>query len=256
MNLTVKLTPANIDSTPISDYNKSIDLWSIPDGPVPVAPKLDSVTVGGVDMPTDKRDIVYNYVEGSLSTVPEITAYSAVHSVAVERSSSLSEPSYITVTDANDPTNKYTYRVHMNPLKKPVEFEGLTSIPIVAVEASDEPQPENNSLNVIDGDLGTRWSAEGPGRTITVDVGKVMTLDKVAIAFYDGTLRTTNITIQISKDGYEFEDVFKGKSSGKTDNHEFYDLFGKEARYVRLLCDGASTSTWNSITEIVVTQNK
>ena len=256
MNLTVKLTPGNIDATPISDYDKSVDLWTVPDGPIPAAPKLDTVKVGGVDMSVDNRDIVYNYVEGSLSTVPDIEAYSSKHKVEITKSDSISEASLIKVIDANDSTNVYTYRVIFNELKKPVEFDGLTSIPIVAVEASAEPQEENRAINVIDGNLSTRWSAEGPGQTITVDIGKITTMDKLAVAFYDGHLRTTNITILVSKDNMEYEEVFRGASKGGTKEHEFFELSGKEARYVKLICDGASNSTWNSINEIVVTQIK
>ncbi|MBQ4528291.1 MAG: discoidin domain-containing protein [Clostridia bacterium] len=256
VNTTVKLTPFDINSTDVTDYDKSIDEWYVPDGAIPEKPVLDSVKVNGVDMTVETENIVYNYVEGSLGQVPEIVGISDKHLVEVQKASSLYEPSKIIVTDKNDMSNKNVYNIYFNMLKKPKEFEGMNSVPVVKVEASSEPQPENGALNVIDTSLDTRWSAEGAGQTITLDIGEIKVLDKVALSMYLGNSRTTKITIQVSKDGYEFEDVFKGETSGTTNDFEFYDLKHKDARYVRFVCDGASNSTWNSISEIVIIQNK
>lgn len=127
----------------------------------------------------------------------------------------------------------------------------IESYEVVGVTASEEPQDENPAINVIDGDFGTRWSAENV-QNIVLDLGEVKTVGMVGVAVMNGTTRTTDYDISLSADGVEYTKLYEGGSSGTTDFLEVYDMKKTEARYVKLDCYGNSQGSWNSITEITV----
>ena len=112
-------------------------------------------------------------------------------------------------------------------------------------------QSGNPATNVTDGDYATRWSQEGYGQWIQADLGQVQRITAVDIAFYKGDTRVNYFDVMTSTDGETWDEVLGQQvSSGLTTELERYRLpDGVEARYVRLYCHGASTSTWNSITE-------
>ena len=140
------------------------------------------------------------------------------------------------------------------------QFDGMTSIPVYGVVASAEPQAANVASMAIDNDMETRWSAEGVGQYIILDLSKVQEIDNVAIAFYVGDTRKTRLNISISEDGISYEQLYSGLSSGTSTDYEFFSLSEtRKARYVKIGCDGntsASIGGWNSISEIVVTRNR
>ena len=69
----------------------------------------------------------------------------------MRKGTSLSENAFIVVTDKENSYNVTTYNVVFNAIPIPKQFESMTSIPIVSVEASDEPQEANRARNVIEG---------------------------------------------------------------------------------------------------------
>jgi hypothetical protein len=76
----------------------------------------------------------------------------------------------------------------------------------------------------------------------------------VKVAVYEGTSRVQTFDIQTSFDGTNFTTVAAGlKSSGTTLALENYNLPANTVpRFVRLLCHGNSTGTWNSLTEVQI----
>ena len=54
----------------------------------------------------------------------------------------------------------------------------------------------------------------------------------------------------MSLDNINFETIYQGESSGKSDQLENYDFSVKKARYVRLEFNGNSKSKWNSVLEV------
>ncbi len=75
----------------------------------------------------------------------------------------------------------------------------------------------------IDGNLSSRWSEQGVGSSITLDVGKKHTVCNLEVSWYRGTDRISNFVISLSKDDKSFTDIFSGKSSGATNGFERYD---------------------------------
>jgi len=122
---------------------------------------------------------------------------------------------------------------------------------IKSIEVSDTPEPENIGSNVLDGDFTTRWSAENE-QTMKLDLGEVKEVGMVGISFMHGNKRTTKFDIYLSADGSNWTNVFRGDSSGKTEDLEIFDGKKTSARYVRLDFHGNSQGSWNSVTEVCV----
>lgn len=260
VNLTVKLTPDDVTNpTPVSAYDMPISSWTVPDGEIPLPPSLESAVINNETVSVTSKNIVYTYVEGSLTSVPDISVYAPQYVVNIEKGADLSLPSKITLTDPSDTTNKTIYYVMFKMIPKPKEFDGFKSHVIYTVEASEEPQPQNGILNIVDGDLSTRWSAEGVGQYVIADLREVKKLDKIAIAFFSGETRSTRIKLMVSEDGVTYKELFAGLSGGKTSDYELFDLGGLSARYVKIECNGnteQASGGWNSLSEIVVMEAK
>lgn len=111
-------------------------------------------------------------------------------------------------------------------------------------------QSGNPASNAIDGKLSTRWSQEGKQQWIQYDLGGVKYVNAVDIAWYLGNTRVNYFDIKCSTDSRTWTEVDMGETtSGLTNEMERYRFNTVQARYVRIYCNGASSSTWNSITE-------
>lgn len=128
---------------------------------------------------------------------------------------------------------------------------------IYAVTASDfEAGTSNTPDKTVDFDLSTRWSANGSGQWIMYDLGEIMQVNSVDLAFFNGASRLTFFSIHLSKDSITFDELFNGSSSGTTLNLENFDFADQPARYVKIVGYGNSQSTWNSITEARVNRTE
>ena len=108
------------------------------------------------------------------------------------------------------------------------------------------------SSNVLDGDLGTRWSNNGVGSWIQADLETSKIICSVNIAWYKGNERQNSFAISASSDGINFSNIFNGKSSGLTLNHEKYKIADTNARYLRITVNGNTQNTYASITELSI----
>src|SRR5439155_6651084 len=106
----------------------------------------------------------------------------------------------------------------------------------------------NVPANVVDNNLATRWSGNGDGATLTVDLGSPRTLSYVTIAVYRGNERRNRFDLQISNDQMNWITVFSGQSSGTTTAEEPYDFPDQPARYVRYVGHMSNVGTFNSVT--------
>lgn len=109
----------------------------------------------------------------------------------------------------------------------------------------------------IDGDLQTRWSAALPPAWAIYDLSSVQQIQQVQIAWFKGNGRTNGFEIAVSTNRQNWQRVYKGRSSGNTENLEAYTFTRKDARYVRILGYGNSSQKsfmWNSITEVTICQ--
>jgi hypothetical protein len=111
----------------------------------------------------------------------------------------------------------------------------------------------NVPANVLDGDLGTRWSANGDGQWIQFCLGDTLTVSGVQIAFYNGNARTSTFDVLTGNDGVSWSNALTGKvSSGTTLSLETFAFSPRAARYVRIVGHGNSVNAWNSYTEVKI----
>lgn len=124
----------------------------------------------------------------------------------------------------------------------------------VSVLAASTWQDPNVPDNILDDDLGTRWSAEGDGQWITLDLGRSEVLESIDIAFYLGDARTTTFDVLLSNDNTNWLTVLtNASSSGVTLSLESFDPpVDLTARYVQIVGHGNSQNDWNSLTEVVL----
>jgi predicted phosphodiesterase len=108
------------------------------------------------------------------------------------------------------------------------------------------------SINVLDDNLDTRWSNNGVGSWIQLDLGTRNKICDINIAWYKGNERQNNFVISTSNDGIKFSNVFSSKSSGSTLNLEKYDIADTNVRYIRIAVNGNTQNTYASITEISI----
>jgi F5/8 type C domain/Calcineurin-like phosphoesterase len=106
--------------------------------------------------------------------------------------------------------------------------------------------------NILDDNLDTRWSNNGVGSWLQLDLGTVNKVCDIRIAWYKGNERQSNFVISTSNDGVAFTNVLSSKSSGSTLNPEKYDIVDTNARYIRITVNGNTLNSYASITEISV----
>jgi hypothetical protein len=111
-------------------------------------------------------------------------------------------------------------------------------------------QGKHEPGNVIDGDLETRWSAEGNEQWLCFDLGEVTAVAAVELAFAQGDRRNALFAIECSVDGIAWQSVFDGQSGGKSTASERFGITPTRARYVRYMGFGNSDNDWNSVTEM------
>lgn len=121
----------------------------------------------------------------------------------------------------------------------------------VTISAIGSENSTNVPANVNDKNLSTRWSQNGNDQWIRFYLRKARSVYAVDVAFYNGNQRVFYFKVQTSLDNSTWTDATGNLvSSGLTNEMERYRFEPVEAKYVRLLCSGNSTNTWNSPTEI------
>jgi len=86
-----------------------------------------------------------------------------------------------------------------------------------------------------------------------IDLGRQVPIDKLGLAFYQGSSRKTYFSVDYSLDGDEWETIMpRTESSGTTNDFEYIDFNNVTARYIKVTGYGNSTNFWFSITEVEV----
>jgi len=208
---------------------------------VPTDVYADNIKIGDNQLiGFDKQTFNYVYtLDYGAETTPVVSAECEKYDVEVAQAETIDGTAVITVT-AGDYSQKYTVKF------KP----GLN--PNVKLRVSDEPQPENPMESVLDGNLNTRWSANGDGQWIDFEFTNVEEFSSIAVAYYSGSVRAASFTVQVSNDGVNYSDVATYMTSGQTDDLEYYNISGFKGKFVRILGHGNTVNKWNSISEVKV----
>ncbi|WP_447969294.1 discoidin domain-containing protein [Nitrospira sp. M1] len=125
-------------------------------------------------------------------------------------------------------------------------------LPITGVEASSHEDP-NVPDNILDGNLISRWAANGLDEYIVINLGSTRVISSISLAWYRGDQRRARFFIQSSTDNEHWITIgdpnVPRESSGGTLNLETYDFLDQTGQYVRIVNRGNDENDWMSITE-------
>lgn len=259
LNITVKFSPlVDYEEFSVPEFSP-IDVWDIPDGEIPVRPRATTIKANGVEIAGfDQNRLSYTVDVPYGEPIPIITAENNLGKLEVIQSNDFSVPAYVKVTGSNGNIIVYTleFRVSVKIVDNIIPGlsaqvgipKGYKILPGVKSAVSTEPQVDNNGTKLIDGDLTTRWAAEGYEVWAEIDLGEVKDISGVALCIYEGTSRRNIFRILVSEDGLKYTTVFDGMSSGMTKEWDSL-MFDTKARYIRYIGNQNDKNTWNSINE-------
>ena len=122
-----------------------------------------------------------------------------------------------------------------------------------AVSVTASSHDGNVPQNVLDGDINTRWSANGKGQWLDYDLGKNYDVSGVKLAFFKGNERAAFFDISLSTDKQNWTRVVTNQtSSGTTLYNETFTFSAGTARYVRYTGQGNDVNNWTSLTKMSV----
>lgn len=152
------------------------------------------------------------------------------------------------VEGLNKGANLEPYSLYFDQLGKRLNKD--ICIPVFANENDG-----NVAENVLDGDLKTRWSANGDGKWIEFCLGDdPVIVSGIRIAFHNGNVRSSKFDVLYSIDGKEWTPAATNlSSSGKSlDLEEFIFSSSCKAKRIRIVGHGNSVNKWNSFTEVEI----
>lgn len=125
-----------------------------------------------------------------------------------------------------------------------------SKLPILAVVASADDG--NVAANAVDGNLSTRWSAEGNGVWIRFDLGEERLINTVRLAWYRGDVRSSRFEIKAGTTATSLTTIHSGSTAGHTLALEDHDVVDSTARFVSVVGYGNTVNAWTSITEVEI----
>jgi unsaturated chondroitin disaccharide hydrolase len=122
------------------------------------------------------------------------------------------------------------------------------SAPLALVEAR---AASGVAAAAVDGDLTTRWSSRG---RVALDVRLAGTREvgAVRVAIARGDRRAAKLRILVSADGRRWRLARQSMTSGEVMGYETFCFAPRQARWVRLQCDGTTAGPVNRIAEVEV----
>jgi poly(beta-D-mannuronate) lyase len=129
-------------------------------------------------------------------------------------------------------------------------FGAVSAPPLPVTAATDSSDDGHAAANAVDGSLATRWSANGNGQWLRLDLGTSQKIGSVNIAWYEGNKRKSKFDLQTGDDGTNWTTIYTGESSGTTTNYESYPVVTSSGRYLRVMGHGNTSDLWNSISDV------
>jgi hypothetical protein len=130
---------------------------------------------------------------------------------------------------------------------------GLETAEVVAVEAGDFQTPYL-PYNVIDGNIGTMWSAVGSDQWIILELKELFNIQHVKVAFQPGQKKESYFDVLGSNDKENWEPVLtKSRSCDFSGDMQVFEFppskSEKEYKFIKLVGQGNSLDNWNFISE-------
>lgn len=213
--------------------------------------KTVDLAAPGVDILSTTPGNGYEYLSGTSMAAPIVAASLAMAKAHFPEKSTqeLIELLKSSVTSGEGFTLSYGFVSLPNVLAEHVTND---TIPVSVCAVDDSSNDGNVADNVIDSDPLSRWSSNGEGEYITLELCESAHVNTIEIAWYKGDIRSTQFSVQGSADNVNWEVLYTGNSSGITSELEAYTLDGPETKYLRITGYGNTSNTWNSISQIDV----
>jgi len=113
--------------------------------------------------------------------------------------------------------------------------------------------PADKPSYVIDGDRNTRWTSGEKDAWIELSLGGDHQVSEVSIQWYKGAERKYKFEIQSVSSIGSWDTIYKGESSGKTEEPETYKLKASVVSdSIRIVGHGSDQSKYTSIEEITI----
>jgi uncharacterized repeat protein (TIGR02059 family) len=158
----------------------------------------------------------------------------------------------ITVSVSDGKTSqKKTIRVEIVPYKPELEVAEVLSVEASSYNSLNYPH------NIIDGNIGTIWSANGIDQWLILELKELFSVYHVKLAFQPGQKKESYFDILGSDDKEKWEPILsKSASCDFSGDLQVFDFppskTGKEFKYVKLAGLGNSIDTWNYVSELKV----
>ncbi len=132
----------------------------------------------------------------------------------------------------------------------------LEAAEISGIEASSFQYP-NNPYNIIDGNIGTMWSAEGLAQWIILELKHSFSIHHIKLAFQPGQKKESYFDILGSVDKISWEPILtKSSSCAFSGDIQVFDFppskTTREFKYLKLIGLGSSLDNMNYISEMKV----
>ena len=165
---------------------------------------------------------------------------------------SVTEISLFAATATSTPTPTPTLPPVVTPTATPTGIPTYVEVTPPGSSVTASTSDGNLPANTVDNSLSTRWSANGDGQWLQLDLGAERTVGHVGVAVYNGNSRRNRFDIQVATVAGAWTTVWTGESSGTTTAEQTYDFADVPARWVRYLGHMSNASTFNSVTEVSV----
>lgn len=100
---------------------------------------------------------------------------------------------------------------------------------------NDTTTKKNTAQSTLDGDISTRWSGTGNNPWVEYDLGVVVTLDHINVAFFNDGNRPSAFEIQLSNNGMYWNTAVEGISPLGEEGLRRVDIPLSAARFVRIV---------------------
>ena len=164
---------------------------------------------------------------------------------------------YVRITVTKNTENNFASIVEIaigsknspNPSPPPPSSDKCESnLPVSGVKASAS-QSGNPASGATDNNPNSRWSNQGFGSWIQLDLGSVKKICSADISWYRGNERQYTFDISSSQDGNIFTKIFSGINT-VTNAPEKYTFSETQARYLKITVTGNTQNDWASISEV------
>jgi hypothetical protein len=164
---------------------------------------------------------------------------------------------YVRITVTKNTENNFASIVEIaigsknspNPSPPPPSSDKCESnLPVSGVKASAS-QSGNPASGATDNNPNSRWSNQGFGSWIQLDLRSVKKICSADISWYRGNERQYTFDISSSQDGNIFTKIFSGINT-VTNAPEKYTFSETQARYLKITVTGNTQNDWASISEV------